>query len=302
MEKRYPKISVVIPSFNQGSFIEETILSIINQKYPNLELIIIDGLSKDNTLEIVKKYSEFINYFVSEKDNGQSHALNKGFKIASGEICSYLNSDDIYIDNILWKIAEKYKNNKFKWIYTDVLFGNSIENSEYFERRISSFEEFCAIQTIAQQGVFWENNSLRKPWFDDNLSYVMDHKFFINLYKNFGKPKYLNTTGAFFRIHENSKTSKYEKILFKERRQIGLEYAYLSGSKYQKNKIILEIKRLELKIKMKKTYTDMLRSKKLIRKINLFLEMIIIFIKSPFKLRDLFFFGYLKKSIVSFIN
>ncbi len=302
MEKRYPKISVVIPSFNQGSFIEETILSIINQKYPNLELIIIDGLSKDNTLEIVEKYSEFINYFVSEKDNGQSHALNKGFKIASGEICSYLNSDDIYIDNILWKIAEKYKNNKFKWIYTDVLFGNSIENSEYFERRISSFEEFCAIQTIAQQGVFWENNSLRKPWFDDNLSYVMDHKFFINLYKNFGKPKYLNTTGAFFRIHENSKTSKYEKILFKERRQIGLEYAYLSGSKYQKNKIILEIKRLELKIKMKKTYTDMLRSKKLIRKINLFLEMIIIFIKSPFKLRDLFFFGYLKKSIVSFIN
>ena len=302
MEKRYPKISVVIPSFNQGSFIEETILSIINQKYPNLELIIIDALSKDNTLEIVKKYFDSINYFVSEKDNGQSHALNKGFKIASGEICSYLNSDDIYIDNILWKIAEQYTNNKFKWIYTDVLFGNSIENSEYFERRISSFEEFCAIQTIAQQGVFWENNSLRKPWFDDNLSYVMDHKFFINLYKNFGKPKYLNTTGAFFRIHENSKTSKYEKILFKERRQIGLEYAYLSGSKYQKNKIILEIKRLELKIKMKKKYSDMLRSKKLIRKINLFLEMIIIFIKAPFKLRDLFFFGYLKKSIFSFIN
>ena len=302
MKKRYPKISVVIPSFNQGIFIEETILSIINQKYPNLELIIIDALSKDNTLEIVKKYFESINYFVSEKDNGQSHALNKGFKIASGEICSYLNSDDIYIDNILWKIAEQYTNNKFKWIYTNVLFGNSIENSEYFERRISSFEEFCAIQTIAQQGVFWENNTLKKPWFDDNLSYVMDHKFFINLYKNFGKPNYLNTTGAFFRIHENSKTSKFEKILFKERRKIGMEYAYLSGNKYQKNKIILEIKRLELKIKMNKTYSEMLCCKKSIRKLKLFLEMIIIFIKSPFKLRDLFFFGYLKKSIMSFIN
>ena len=303
MVKKHPKISVVIPSFNQGSFIEETILSIINQKYPNLELIIIDALSKDNTLEIVKKYFDSINYFVSEKDNGQSHALNKGFKIASGEICSYLNSDDIYVDDILWKIAEEYKNNKFKWIYTNVLFGNSIENSEYFERRISSFEEFCAIQTIAQQGVFWENNNiLRKPWFDDNLCYVMDHKFFINLYKNFGKPNYLNTTGAFFRIHENSKTSKFEKILFKERRKIGLEYAYLSGNKYQKSKIILEIKRLELKIKMNKTYSAMLGSKKLMRKIKLFLEMIIIFTKSPYKLRDLFFFGYLKKSIMSFIN
>ena len=302
MEKRYPKISVVIPSFNQGSFIEETILSIINQKYPNLELIIIDALSKDNTLEIVKKYFESINYFVSEKDNGQSHALNKGFKIASGDICSYLNSDDIYIGNILWEIAQQYKNRKFKWIYTDVLFGNSIKNSEYFERRISSFEEFCAIQTIAQQGVFWENNTLRKPWFDDNLSYVMDHKFFINLYKNFGKPRYLNSTGAFFRIHENSKTSKFEKILFKERRKIGLEYAYLSGNKYQKNKIILEIKRLELKIKMNELYSDMLGCKKVIKKIKFFLIMFIIFIKSPFKLRDLYFLGYLKKSIIALLN
>ena len=302
MKKKFPKISVVIPSFNQGSFIEETILSVINQKYPNLELIIIDALSTDNTLEIVIKYFDSINYFVSEKDNGQAHALNKGFQLATGEICSYLNSDDIYIDNILWLIAEQYNNNKFKWIYTDVLFGNSIENSEYFERRISSFEEFCAIQTIAQQGVFWENNSLKKPWFDENLLYVMDHKFFIKLYKNFGKPNYLNSTGAFFRIHENSKTSKFEKILFNERKQIGLEYADLSGNKYQKNKIILEIKRLDSKIKMNKIYSDMLGCNKLLIKIKLFLDMVIIFIKSPFKLRDLFFLGYLKKSIISFIK
>ena len=302
MVKRYPKISIVVPSFNQGSFIEETILSVINQKYPNLELIIIDGLSTDNTLEIVKKYYDSINYFVSEGDNGQAHALNKGFQIASGQICSYLNSDDIYCDNILWKIAEEYIKNKFKWIYTDVLFGNSIENSQFFERRIPSFEEFCALQTIAQQGVFWENKSLKKPWFDDQLMYVMDHKFFINLYKNFGEPNYLNITGAFFRIHENSKTSKFEKILFNERKKIGLEYADLSYNKYQKNKIKLEIKRLELKIKMKKKYFDMLSCKKIIRKINLFLDMVIIFIKSPFKLRDLFFLGYLKKSIISFIN
>ena len=302
MEKRYPKISIVVPSFNQGNFIEETILSVINQKYPNLELIIIDGLSTDNTLEIVKKYFDSISYFISEKDNGQAHALNKGFKEASGEICAYLNSDDIYIDNILWKIAEQYKNNKFKWIYTDVLFGNSIENSKYFESRTASFEEFCAIQTIAQQGVFWENNTLRKPWFDDDLLYVMDHKFFIDLYKNFGKPIYLNTTGAFFRIHQNSKTSKFEKILFDERKKIGLEYAHLSVNKYQKNKIILEIKRLEMKIKMNKTYSDMVGCKKLIKKIKFFFVMLSIFIKSPFKLRDRYFLGYLKKSVIYLVN
>ena len=302
MEKRYPKISIVIPSFNQGSFIEETILSIINQKYPNLELIIIDGLSTDNTLDIIKKYYGSINYFISESDNGQSHALNKGFQIASGEICAYLNSDDIYIGNILWEIAEKYLKDKFKWIYTDVLFGNSIENSEYFESRISSFEEFCAIQTIAQQGVFWENNSLKKPWFDESLLYVMDHNFFIELYRNFGKPNYLNTTGAFFRIHENSKTSKFENILFNERKKIGLKYADISENKFQKNKINLEIKRLELKIKMHKKYSDMLLSKNLLKKIKCFLAMFIIFIKSPFKLRDLFFLGYLKKAIIFLLN
>ena len=116
------------------------------------------------------------------------------------------------------------------------------------------------------------------------------------------RDRYLKTTGAFFRIHENSKTSKFEKILFKERRKIGLEYADLSGNKYQKNKIISEIKRLELKIKMNKTYSDMLCCKRLIRKIKLFLDMIIIFFKSPFKLRDLFFFGYLKKSIMTFLK
>ena len=297
---KYPKISVIIPTFNQGFFIEETILSIINQKYPNLELIIIDALSKDNTLEIVKKYSESINYFISEADNGQADALNKGFLKASGEICSYLNSDDIYIDNILWKIAEHYKNNKFKWIYTNVLFGNSIENSKYFESRISTFEEFCALQTIAQQGIFWENNILKKPWFDDSLFFVMDHKFFINLYKNFGKPRYLNTTGAFFRIHEDSKTSKFEKTLFKERIKVGLEYAYSSDTKYQRNKIILEIKRLESKIKMIKIYNNLSACKQLKGKIKFFLIMVFIFIKSPFKLRDRYFFGYLKKSILSF--
>ncbi len=302
MANKHPKISIVIPSYNQGSFIEETILSVINQKYPNLELIIIDGLSKDNTLDIIKKYFDSITYFVSEKDHGQAHALNKGFHVATGEICAYLNSDDIYIDNILWKISEQYKKNKFKWIYTDVLFGNSIEDSKYFESRISSFEEFCAIQTLAQQGVFWQNNTLKKPWFDDNLLYVMDHKFFIELYKNFGKPNYLNITGAFFRIHQNSKTSKFEEILFNERKKIGLEYADLSVNKYQKNKIILEIKRLELKIKMHKTYSDMVGCNKVIKKIKCFLSMVIIFIKSPFKLRDLYFLGYLKKSIISLTN
>ena len=238
MEDFYPKFSVVIPSFNQGNFIEETILSILNQKYPNIELIIIDGKSTDNTLDIIKKYSDSIDYFVSESDNGQANALNKGFAVATGDICSYLNSDDLYLDNIFWKVSELYLKEKFKWICSDILIGYSRENNKSWEARISSFESFCVEQTIGQQGVFWVNNCLNKPWFDENLQYVLDHKFFISLYKKFGPPKYLNTIGSFFRIHRNSKTSKFENILLKERKIIALQEANKANNKYQKRKII----------------------------------------------------------------
>ena len=298
--KYYPKISVVVPSFNQGNFIEETILSIIKQNYPQLELIIIDGGSNDNSVEVIKRYLPYITYFVSEKDNGQAHALNKGFARASGDICSYLNSDDIYLDNIFWKLRDFYLKNKFFWIYSDVLVGNSIKESKFFQSKITSFESFCAEQTIGQQGVFWLNNSLKKPWFDENLKYVLDHKFFINLYKNFGPPQYLNATGSFFRMHRDSKTSKYENILFKERKKINLEYARLADNKYQSKNIKLEMKRLELKIELNKQFTIVESKSKIKDKFVYFFSILIIFLKAPFKFRDRFFLGYLKKALISF--
>ena len=216
MKRNYPKISVVIPSYNQGCYLEETILSILNQKYPKLELIIIDGKSSDNTYDVLKKYSKSIDYFVSEKDNGQANALNKGFAKTTGDICAYLNSDDIYLNNIFWKISELYLQKKFKWISTDILIGYSKQDSKIWKAKIGSFEQFCVEQTIGQQGVFWENNILKKPWFDENLQYVLDHKFFISLYKEFGPPKLFHESGSFFRLHSNSKTSNFEDIYLRK--------------------------------------------------------------------------------------
>ena len=111
------KISIITPSYNQAAFIERTILSVLNQNYFDLEYIIMDGGSTDGTTEILKKYSDKI-IWKSEKDSGQSDALNKGLKIATGYIVAYLNSDDTYELGTLKKIAEFFQNNLGKkWVY-----------------------------------------------------------------------------------------------------------------------------------------------------------------------------------------
>ena len=104
----WPKISIVTPSYNQGGVLERTIRSVLMQGYPNLEYIVIDGGSTDNSVEIVKKYERWLTYWVSEKDHGQSHAINKGFEKATGELLGWINSDDWYTEQALFKFAAAY--------------------------------------------------------------------------------------------------------------------------------------------------------------------------------------------------
>jgi len=104
----YPKISIITPTFNQVEYIEKTILSVLNQNYPNLEYIILDAGSTDGTLEIIKKHQKKIFYWASEKDNGLYDAVYKGFEIATGEILAWINSDDVYLPNSLFTVAEVF--------------------------------------------------------------------------------------------------------------------------------------------------------------------------------------------------
>lgn len=105
----WPRITIITPSFNQGEFIEETILSILNQGYPNLEYFIVDGGSKDNSLEIIKKYHERIDWWISEPDRGQSHAINKGLERATGDIINWINSDDLLFPGALRLVADCFQ-------------------------------------------------------------------------------------------------------------------------------------------------------------------------------------------------
>ncbi len=159
-----PKISVITPSYNQGMFIEECILSVIGQQYPNLEYIIIDGGSTDNTIDIIKKYQKDINYWVSEKDNGQSDAINKGFSRATGDIIAWLNSDDLYYDNSLWKIADIYN----KYFDNINKIGFILGNGYRYKWPEKSLSRFCQ-----------KNVAFSKKTLEEGLDYILQPSVFV---------------------------------------------------------------------------------------------------------------------------
>ena len=219
-----PRITVVTPSFNQGKFIEQTIQSVINQNYPNLEYIIIDGGSTDETLEIIKKYSDFISYWVSEKDNGQSDAINKGLKKATGEVCNWLNSDDYYLPDALITVGQAFKDkaemNVFCGREVTLLPNGTLTNSNSTTTILQTLEATIAIGNICQPPTFFRLDALRKLGDLSNiLHFCMDADLWLRYLTQFGlenveqTPKILNV----FRIHPQAKSSNAKKIYYADR-------------------------------------------------------------------------------------
>ena len=213
MQDDSPKISVVIPSFNLGRFLERTLLSIIHQNYPKVEIIIIDGGSSDETLSIIKKYEKYIAYWISEKDQGQSHALNKGFEKASGDVFAWQNCDDIYLPHAFSQVAEVFQ----KHPEVGVCYGNwySIDGQEnVISRHLSlkpriphsPYENMDAYN----QTIFWRKEvHERFGKFDENLHQKMDCDMIVRFLLNEGPAGFfqLESFLGAFRCYPEQKTS-----------------------------------------------------------------------------------------------
>ena len=223
-EKKYPKISIVTPSFNQGEFLEETILSIINQNYPNLEYIIIDGGSTDNSVEIIKKYDEFIDYWVSEKDEGQSHAIMKGLEKCTGDIFNWINSDDYLVEDSLFKIANYFKKETLLYIGYNKMIGPDFKYTYQLPIH-KDFASNLVERKLSQQSMFYNLSFIKNIDFPKQLHYCMDlyiYYYFI-LFNSIDKIDLMDETISVFRIHSNSKTTEYESAFDLEANLIHFE-------------------------------------------------------------------------------
>lgn len=217
----FPKISIVTASYNQGEFIERTILSVLNQNYPNLEYIIIDGGSNDETLEIIKKYEKFLSYWVSEPDNGQASALKKGFDKSTGDIMAFLNSDDTYCPGVLNKIADLFRRNPG----VDVIYGaiNLIDRYDnILARRDMSGSQFdfsilLFESSLPQPAVFWRRDIyLKSGGIDPIFLFSMDKDLWVRFSLSGAKFLRINEVLANFRLSGSNKTLTINDIRIKE--------------------------------------------------------------------------------------
>ena len=202
-----PKITIITPSFNQGQYIEETILSIIEQDYPNLEYIIIDGGSTDQTLDIIKKYEDRISNWVSEIDNGQAAAINKGLRLATGDIINWINSDDLLVKGSLRKVAEEFLKNPDKVIIHGRIqyFGGR----QFYSKNLSlkSIKERYAVHIcMPQPACFFRKKLIDEQGFlDEELHFSMDTDLYVRAGINYNILQ-IDDVLAKFRLHENSKS------------------------------------------------------------------------------------------------
>ena len=232
---QWPKISIVTPSYNQGKYLEETIRSVLLQGYPDIEYIIIDGGSSDNSKEIITRYSPWLAYWTSEEDRGQSNAINKGLSRATGEIVAYLNSDDVYMPGTLEKISRYFlAHPDADVLYSDcrTIDDDSTELGIWNSQDFDIYNELCR-NFIYQPTLFMRRQVFEKTGaFNEDLHYVMDIEYWYraSLEHRFS---YLRDVLASFRISKETKSGGSRLPFVEERKRVLDRFFTQTGSLFR---------------------------------------------------------------------
>lgn len=207
-----PKVSIITPSFNQAQFLEKTIKSVLGQNYSNMEYIIVDGGSSDDSISVIRRFGDQLAYWVSEKDNGQSHAINKGLSKATGEIVGWINSDDIYYPGALSSAVRFFEHHP----EVDVIFSdyNFIDHSDHVIRTRKEIP-FDFDTYLWTKRCYHANCAgfFRKRCFDtfgglrEDLHFGMDYELYLRFAKNGCKFMHVREVWGAYRVHHESKTT-----------------------------------------------------------------------------------------------
>ena len=212
-------VSVITISYNQEDFIENAIKSVLNQNYPNIEYIVIDAGSNDQSRKIITKYQKQISKIIFEPDEGPADGLNKGFKIAKGDILCFLNSDDILLDHSIETVVQTFKDNN-----VDVVYGNAWIIDKYGKKVKKFYSDKFNINMalyggsfIAQQSTFFKKKSYTDTQgFNKNNKIAWDYEFFIDVALNGSKFHKIDNFLSGYRVHDESITGGKlnNKIIF----------------------------------------------------------------------------------------
>ncbi len=244
----YPKISIVTPNFNGGEYLEQTIQSVLSQNYPNLEYIIIDGGSTDNSIEIIKKYENQLSYWVSEPDNGLYHAVQKGFDKSTGEIMAWLNSDDLYHQKSFFSVAEIFSRfDEVNWIQGTPSFFDEIGRvvSVGTIKRWSKLDYYLGnFQWIQQESVFWTRSLWVKSGskMDVSMKYAGDLELWLRFFK-YEKLFSVSALLAGFRQREKNQLSLDFMDQYIEEAKSKIEYEVENNISEQDKKFVYSVKK-----------------------------------------------------------
>lgn len=223
-----PLVSIITPSYGQGRFITATIESVLSQDYPNIEHIVVDGSSKDNTVEILRGYGDRITW-ISEPDNGQTDAINKGIRMAKGDIIAYLNSDDVYLPGTISRIVREFdRHPDVEFLYGDF---HAIDEHGGLLCKMKTipFDPDILLYDanfISQPASFYKRSLFEKiGYFDDKLRYLMDYEFFLRAAKRKIGFRLVRRYLSAIRYHGECKTLTGKAPWAEERRQLKRIYA-----------------------------------------------------------------------------